>query len=318
MLRIHYLGAALIAATLTACGGGGGGGGAAATPPVVITQANASSALSNAKQASGLGDLALLKNGAAGSLLTVITQSGGLTGAAGNTPASAACAISGTRTISWVKTKSTTGLNAGDSVTVVNSNCKDTATGVAVTGTVKLSALTTTSANVYNATSYSLPFAITMTTLKEVFSNTLTTNSNGTINYNTYTVTPSTVTLASSAATFSQSVVSTGNPTLTNDYSGLTSAQTYNVSSSVLVSYSTFDVTSTLAGHTPVRMHVVESNTLNLNTSVTSAANYVITNYMGGKVSGAMPSGSSTMSVSVDYGNDGTVDLTYTTPFSGL
>jgi hypothetical protein len=305
----------LSAAFLNACGGGGSST-PTPTPVTVISQSEASSALSLAKNGTTLLAVDVLSRVIDADVLRFLTQPGGQTGSTPSASSSSACGLSGTFSLVYKKTTASAGLSAGDYYTVSFNNCAYSGKPT-LSGSLKISALTTTTTDISlsSLSTFSLPLSMELTNYKETATG-LTQTYSGTIAFSTFSAGQSGSGSVALVSAPNISVVrTTPSGTITTNYSNAS----YNVnipssgSPSSQASYNLYAAVGTAA---PITMTVATNITGNIAAPTTS--NIVVTNYLGGKITGNMPSGSSSVNVSVDNGNDGTIDSGFTVLYSAL
>ncbi len=318
MQHLKLLGAAAAAVVLAACGGGGTST-PTPTPVTTISQSESTAALGITKYNNTLLALDVIARLNSADTLRVLTSAGGQTGASGSSTTTAACSVSGSLALSYRKSSSGTGLTAGDYYTITFNNCTNTGKPKQ-NGTMTVYALTTTSIDISasTVTSFALPLSIVLTNFTESDS-TIKNSYNGTINFSAFSLGQSGSGSLSLITTPNISVVrtlATGNTTpSTYNYSNSTFNLT--LSSAGAASYQmNYDASITTPPALPIQMTVVSSSTGSL--AAPTSFSVVITKYLGGKVTGNMPIGSNNISVSVDYGNDGSVDNTYTIAYTAL
>jgi hypothetical protein len=304
-------------ASLAACGGGSS---TPATPVTVIDQSQAKTALGLAKANNLLLGLDVINQIDKGDLLKFFTSPNGQTGTTASLTTTTACGTSGTFSLAYKKLSAAAGLTAGDYYTVSFNNCAYSGKPT-LSGSLKVSALSTTTLDISSSTltAYSIPFEILFTNYTES-STTFTQAYNGTTSYPTFSLGQSGTGSAAIASTPNISVlrasISNGTSTLiSTSYSN--AFYNFNISSAGLItSQANYNTSNAVNGSTPITITVVSNSSGTLATP--TATNIVVTNYLGGKITGSMNSSSTNIIVNVDNGNDGTIDSTFTAAYSAL
>ncbi len=279
-------------ALLFACGGGG---------PTVISSGQAIGALSAAKSSNTafVNEMVYLSNQA--DPLVALTAANWSTAGNGVTY-TANCAYSGSYRYVYSKAFYAAGLSAGDYYSVTYSQCLQSANGVELRGNLIMSALTSTYTDQRTSATFSLPVSLIFnnyseagTALAKTYNGTVdfTANSAGVSGSGSETIESSTVRLTVASATAA----------------GVTSARYDNAAlvyrvpaSGATVLGTAFDVSLSPSGS----QLSVASSLVGLVSAPTSGT-YTVTNVYGGRVAGSIPSNL----ISVDYGNDGTIDATF-------
>lgn len=298
-MKLHLRTFAVAAATslLAACGGGEGG-------YYAISASEAVGALTAAKGSNTAFVTQLVNLSNAANPILVFSAANTASAPNGSRTFTANCKVAGTYSYVYGKARFAAGLSAGDYYSVTYSQCVETAGGATVSGSVIVSATTTTAVDQSTSSAFSLPVSVTFSNYSEATSSAINTF-NGTVNYSVNSVaangaeslTGATGSLAVAATTQAGTVTST----FTN------AALVYNVPASGATTLGTaFDVSVSPSG----AQYSVQASLVGPVGAPTSGT-YTVTNVYGGRIVGTVPS----YVISIDSGNDGIIDGTFAQVF---
>jgi hypothetical protein len=289
--------AAASTALLAACGGGDVG-------YYSISPSEAVGALSASKGSNTAFVTQLVNLSNAANPILVFTAANTASAPSGSRTYTANCKVSGTYSYVYSKARFAAGLSAGDYYSVTYSQCVETAGGATVSGSVIVSATTTTAVDQSTSSAFSLPVSVTFSNYSEATSSAANTF-NGTVNYSVNSVSANgaeSLTGATGSLTMTATTgAGTSSATFTN------AALVYNVPASGATTLGTaFDVSVSPSS----AQYSVQASLVGPVGAPTSGT-YTVTNIYGGRIVGNLPSNV----INIDDDNDGTFDASFVQAF---